>query len=366
MIRTLGRLQRKCGFGLHVLEMNLKRPRLPLKINFALTYRCQYKCKTCNIWQLKPANELTTDELLCFIDRNDFVRWVDLTGGEIFLRPDIDEIFTSIALRWKRLAVLHFPTNGYLTERIVTSTQRLASSNSFPIVVTVSLDGPEKLNDTARGVAGGYRRQIETFRRLRCLDGVKAVLGLTLSSLNAGFLRETLAAVEADCPGFTADELHVNIMQVSSHYYQNDEVAQLKPSREQALQDLSSHRERCSSTWRPSVLLERRFVELAEVFLSEDRTPIPCFALRASCFIDPWGTVFPCITYDRQIGNLRETGMDLKVLWRRAAVALLQRQIERGDCPQCWTACEAYQSILGNLLRGSRVITRKGDDHQPT
>jgi hypothetical protein len=33
----------------------------------------------------------------------------------------------------------------------------------------------------------------------------------------------------------------------------------------------------------------------------------------------------------------------------------VQQEIWQGQCPQCWTACEAYQSILGNVLAGRTV-----------
>ncbi len=79
---------------------------------------------------------------------------------------------------------------------------------------------------------------------------------------------------------------------------------------------------------------------------------MPCHALRASCFIDPWGVVYPCITYSRPIGRLRETGMRLDPIWNAHETTQLQREIWKGQCPQCWTACEAYQSILGNVLAG--------------
>jgi radical SAM protein with 4Fe4S-binding SPASM domain len=76
-----------------------------------------------------------------------------------------------------------------------------------------------------------------------------------------------------------------------------------------------------------------------------------CHSLRSSCFIDPFGVVYPCITYTRPLGSLRETAMDLGAIWRTAATANTQREIWDGQCPQCWTACEAYQSILGNAGR---------------
>jgi radical SAM protein with 4Fe4S-binding SPASM domain len=79
---------------------------------------------------------------------------------------------------------------------------------------------------------------------------------------------------------------------------------------------------------------------------------MPCHALRASCFIDPWGVVYPCISYSKPVGRLRDNGMRLAPIWESLEATQLQRDIWQGDCPQCWTACEAYQSILGNALAG--------------
>ena len=77
-----------------------------------------------------------------------------------------------------------------------------------------------------------------------------------------------------------------------------------------------------------------------------------CHALRASCFIDSWGNVFPCTIYDRKIGSLRDVDYDLAPhLARRRSRSQTQREIWNYDCPQCWTPCEAYQCIMGNFLR---------------
>jgi hypothetical protein len=50
------------------------------------------------------------------------------------------------------------------------------------------------------------------------------------------------------------------------------------------------------------------------------------------------------------MGRLRETGMRLDPIWNATQTAQVQDEIWNGQCPQCWTACEAYQSILGNAL----------------
>ena len=78
---------------------------------------------------------------------------------------------------------------------------------------------------------------------------------------------------------------------------------------------------------------------------------MPCHSLRSSCFIDPWGTVFPCITTTARSGACATTDMRLAPIWESADARQLQAEIWRGDCPQCWTACEAYPTLLGHLLR---------------
>ena len=68
---------------------NVKRPGFPYKLTFAITYWCNYRCTTCNIWQMKPRDELRLEEIREFFKRSNRFVWVDLTGGEVALRKEI-------------------------------------------------------------------------------------------------------------------------------------------------------------------------------------------------------------------------------------------------------------------------------------
>ena len=344
------KLRRQGGLGVALLKSTAMRPTQPLKLNFCLTYWCQYRCKTCNIWQRKPTEELTTEEIRTFVRENPHINWVDLTGGEIFLRPDIDAVFEAIICGWRQLAILHFPTNGFLTDRIVRSVKSIAGRGPAHTVVTVSLDGDEATNDDVRGIKGGFRRQIDTFKALRAIPGVKVVFGMTLSSYNVGQFTRTFEACARECPGLTIDDLHLNVAQVSGHYYGNDALPGMVPSSEKVAAELAEYRRMHGRPRSAEQLLERVYLSKLEEFLASGQTPMPCHALRASCFIDPWGVVYPCITYSRPIGRLRDTSMRLAPIWESYETRRIQQEIWSGDCPQCWTACEAYQSILGNAL----------------
>ena len=343
-------LRRGALLGARMAEANVRRPSAPVKVNLALTYWCQYRCKTCNIWRRRPVDELTTREVLAFIRENPHVSWLDVTGGEIFLRDDIGEIFEAIADSWQDLFLLHFPTNGFLTARIVAIAQRLARSRVPHVVITVSIDGDQALNDDIRGITGGFDRQVATLNALRAIDGIRVVAGMTLSRFTLGQVERTLAAVQAACPGFALDDFHVNFAQASDHYYGNAGDAVEAPV-DAALAELRGYRARRGRGRTPATWLEGAFLRRLETYMETGRTPMPCHALRSSCFIDPWGTVFPCISYTRPVGRLRDTDMRLAPIWESADTRTTQLEIWRGDCPQCWTACEAYQSILGNLVR---------------
>jgi MoaA/NifB/PqqE/SkfB family radical SAM enzyme len=346
---------RQAGAGLRLLRANVARLPAPLKLDLCVTWRCQSRCLTCRIWRKPPVDELSTGELLRFVATNRGAAWLDLMGGEVLLREDLGEICDAIASSWRQLALFHFATNGLLEERAVGLASRVRRRSPARVIVTVSLDGDEALNDLLRGVPGGYRRQLATFRALRALPGVEVVLGMTLSRRNVDHVDATIAAAARDCPGVGAADFHVNVAQPSAHYYGNgpgdDEFAERKVL-QRALQ---AHRRGRRFPRSPTGWVESRYLDGLDRFLGSGRTPERCHALRSACFIDPEGVVYPCIGAARPLGRLRETDMDLGPIWSGAAARAAQQDAWHGRCPQCWTACEAYPSILGNLLRPALV-----------
>jgi radical SAM protein with 4Fe4S-binding SPASM domain len=222
--------------------------------------------------------------------------------------------------------------------------------------VTVSTDGDEETNDRIRGVAGGWRRQLETFRALREMAGVDVVLGMTLSQTNVDHFPTAFAAASREVPGLRPDEFHVNIVHESPHYLGNTDLGlRADVDRGRLADAIEEYAAQRGIPFGPVGYLERTYLAQVRRFLETGRTPMRCHALSASCFVDSFGNVFPCTIYDRRLGNLREVDYDLARIWRQPETAAVQREIWDYDCPQCWTPCEAYQSIMGNFLtRGRR------------
>jgi MoaA/NifB/PqqE/SkfB family radical SAM enzyme len=331
---------------------NAGRLDFPMKLTFCVTYWCNYKCTTCNIWKMKPRDELTLDEIKRFFERSNRFSWVDLTGGEISLRKDFVDICEAVVENCKSLLMLHYPTNGYLTEQVVRYTKEVAKMRPEKLIITISTDGDEAMNDKIRGVDGGYQRQMETFRQLREIDGVEVVLGMTLSAQNVDHFPTAFAAAQREAPGLEYRDFHVNIVNEGNLLHNENLGLKTHVEPEALARETEAYARLRGFGIGPVNYLERKYLSLVRSFLETGKTPMRCHAMRSSCFIDSFGNVFPCTIYDKKVGNLRDADYDLATIWHSAAAEELQREIWDYKCPQCWTPCEAYQSIMGNFLRG--------------
>ena len=334
----------------HIVASNFTRLAFPYKLTFCITYWCNYKCKTCNIWQRKPKDELTLDEIREFFKKSNKFNWIDFTGGEVWLRKDFTDIVGAALQHCRNLVMVHFPTNGYMTEQIVKGVEEILEMRPPKLTITVSTDGDEAVNDYVRGIKGGWRRQIETYKRLHAMRGVDVFLGMTLSSLNTDQYDNAFAAAKAECPWLTANDFHMNVAHESAHYYGNLGTGILGNDKQRVIQQVRHYRSLRKLPFTPVAFLERSYLAHSEKYLRSGFTPMRCHALHSSCFVDSWGDVYPCGMYDAKIASLRDHQYDLSAIWDLPRTKRLQEEIWDYKCPQCWTPCEAYQSILGNLV----------------
>jgi MoaA/NifB/PqqE/SkfB family radical SAM enzyme len=335
------------SLGLAVVRGNLG-SRRPYKATVVLTERCDCRCEVCFIWRKPKGREPAPEDVARLLREAGSIRWLNLTGGEIFLRNDVLEVVLAALAAEPRLAVVDFPTTGQRTERIVADVSRIARAGVPRLYVTVSLEGPPALHDRLRGRAGAFDRAIETFSALRRLRGVSAYLGFTLSEKNADALPAALAAVRARVRDLADREVHANVVTFSSHYYDNLAAGVARPSDpRRALAALL--RSRRARPFSPTDWLESAYLSRVPRHVRTGRSPLPCKSLRASVFVGASGEVHPCTVYARPLGNAYER--PLPELLRSDVAEAARREIEEDRCPGCWSPCEAYQTVLGNLPR---------------
>jgi len=348
-------MQKIAGLARKIILSNFRDLTIPYKLTYIITDKCQLKCSICNIWNNPAKNELTLDEIQNFFQKSNDFSWVNLSGGEVFLREDFFDIVGAIYRSCRNLYLLDFPTNGFLTNRIRKTIERILDSYKIPAVfVTVSLDGPPALHDRIRGVKGSWEKAVATFSGLKEITNshFKVFFGMTLQNTNMHSFEGTFTAVQERIGNIKYNDFHFNIAQHSEHYYGNTS----KPVDFSGAKKLwatleEAARHKSSSLVNPVQFLERKYQKLAKLYLDTGKRPIPCQALAGSCFLNPTGTVYPCSIYNKPIGNIRDYGYDIGSLYNARTTKETRKEIAQGKCPHCWTPCEAYQSILANLLR---------------
>jgi sulfatase maturation enzyme AslB (radical SAM superfamily) len=243
------------------------------------------------------------------------------------------------------LYLLHFPTNGWWPERVQQTAERALARKDLRLIITVSIDGPPVLHNDLRGRAESFARAVETLDRLRRMPGIQVFAGMTLGPRNVAALDATLRAINRVIPGFGPDELHVNILNKSGHYFRNLECQNVDgPALLSAIEDL---KERRGLPHTPEMLIEYLYLSLVPRFTSTGRTPVFCQSLSSNCFVAADWTLYPCTIWDQPLLNLRDHDFDLERAWQDPQVRECRSKIGRKKCPNCWTPCEAYPSILG-------------------
>jgi hypothetical protein len=111
-----------------------------------VTVRCNSRCAMCGIWKLEPGDELKLEEVDSLLG-DPFMaglRWVNLTGGEPFLRQDLPELIGAYGRRCPELEIVAIPTNGFLPDRIEEGVKRALQAlegTGALLSVTVSFGG---------------------------------------------------------------------------------------------------------------------------------------------------------------------------------------------------------------------------------
>jgi len=355
----------RLGLARAIASANVGSPALPYKITFVATYRCNFRCEMCNIWQKKSSDEMTPAEVARFFTAWPQFRWVHLTGGELFVRRDLEDIVAAIQERCRSLFLLNFPTTGWFGDRTIAVVQQILRREIGRLMVTISIDGPGPLHDELRGLPGSWNRAIETLRRLREIrqPNFQTVAGMTLVAKNVDAVDATIAAIRTAIPDFTRAELHLNVAHESAHYFDNAGYGR-DLHQDRVMQAVAAHRNLNGSRVHPVTFLEDRYQALIPAYFDTGRSPLPCTALSSSCFVDAQWNVYACSIWGERVGNLRAEGFDLNAMWQGERRRALRSQVVEEQCTHCWTPCEAYPTILGNLAAAvrtgsSRVRSRK-------
>ena len=118
------------------------------------TTLCQSKCKHCNIWQKRPVEHLSLEDIQRMMQSRSVTRrtTVGLEGGEFILHPQADEIMSWFQKNHPNYTLL---SNCLAPRRVIDAVRRYQPRHLY-----VSLDGGRETYQRMRG-CDGYDRVIE-------------------------------------------------------------------------------------------------------------------------------------------------------------------------------------------------------------
>jgi len=311
----------------------------PLSVHLDVTYRCNERCVHCYL-DHEDHGEMTTTEIKDLLEQlaGAGVFFLTLSGGEILLRKDFFEILEyarelTFCVKLKSNAIM-------IREE---EAQRIRSLGVESIQVSIYSHRPE-VHDAVTKVKGSLKRSLEAIRFLKSY-GLKVIIANVLMTQNYQDypgVRALAAEIGVPCaldptitPKMDGDRFILNL--------NVDRSALEQVFRDQSL--VGNVTEFCATSQKPD---------------DDELESLPCSAGHNSCYISPYGDVYPCVQFPLPSGNIRSRRfLDI---WRNSAQLNEVRSIRLRDLPSCskcthgsaCTRCPGLAYMEGNM-RGPSI-----------
>ncbi len=322
---------------------------LPMNLTISVSYRCNSRCKTCNVWQ-RPNDDFTLEEYeKTFESIGKAAYWFTFSGGEPTLRRDLPEMVEA-AYRYCRPGIINIPTNGIQDKIIPARIERvLQAAPGSEVIVNLSLDGVGEKHDVVRGVKGNFERAMRTYASLKLLKGHYKNFTLGVHTVISNFNVDEFDTIYQ----FVRDELKPDsfISEIAEERVELDTVGmgitppiqRYRPVIERLQEGI--RKAEFTGVSRITQAFRDRYYDLVKRTLVEKRQVIPCLAGIASAQIAPNGDVWTCCIRAESIGNLRAHNYDFSAVWNTNRANEMRRSIKAGEC-YCPLANASYTNML--------------------
>ncbi len=336
---------------------------LPMNLTISVSYRCNSRCKTCNVWQ-RPNDDFTIEEYnKTFASVGHAAYWFTFSGGEPTLRKDLPEMVEA-AYRHCRPGIINIPTNGIQDKIIPGRIERvLQAAPTSEVIVNLSLDGIGEKHDIVRGVKGNFERAMRTYAGLKALKGRYKNFTLGVHTVISNFNVDEFDNIYH----YVHDVMKPDsfISEIAEERVELDTVGmgitpplqKYQPVIERLQADIRASE--FNGVSRITQSFRDRYYDIVKRTLVEKRQIIPCLAGIASAQIAPNGDVWTCCIRAESVGNLRDHDYDFGATWRTTKADELRRSIKAGEC-YCPLANASYTNMLCHVPTLTSVALEVG------
>jgi AdoMet-dependent heme synthase len=322
----------------HVTEKALAR-NIPLSVQLDLTYRCNERCVHCYL-DHEDHGEMTTAEIKHLLDEmaDAGVFILTLSGGEIFLRKDFFEILEYARLQ--RQFCVKLKTNAIMIHERQAAKIRDIGVES--IQISIYSHRPE-VHDAITLVPGSLQRSLDAARFLKS-QGLRVIFANVLMVQNLQDYQGVRALAEELGVECTLDPTITPMM-----------------DGDRSVLNLGLKQEALRHVFRDKELVGDvdEFCTVGAPADENELSALPCSAGHTTCYVSPYGDVFPCVQFPLPTGNVRnERFVDI---WRHSERMNEVRSIRLKDLTTC-TSC----SHVGSCTRCPGLAFMEGNMRGPS
>lgn len=358
----------------HIIKTFKKSNQLPSYFIFYPTNRCNLKCSHCFYHNSlnKKHNELKIDEIEKFTSSMDSILHLILTGGEPYLRNDLDEII-KIFYKNTNSKIITIPSNGWYLDKMNEKINNAMSACPELILnQQISLDGVGeehniiRMDKQVKNGDNSFERAVETIQALKVLkkkyqNRINIGIIITFTKQNQKNFNKT---IEYFHNNLQPDNISINLVRgdpkekvnldLDINLYQD--AVKFRDELYYSKKMMGQHGflgDKIATATR--ILLN----DLVLKTYKTEKYSIPCYAGNLSGVMYPEGDVYPCeiLDADHKIGNIREFDYDFKKLWLSIKASKELKFIKETKC-FCTHECFNHANVSFNPRLFPKILSK--------
>jgi len=351
------------GVAYHAARRGRIAPPTPLTLTFSVTAACQSRCLTCHIGRVYLADpqlarhNLSLAEIEQVFASLGRVYFLNISGGEPFMRPDLAEIIR-LACIHLRPRLIHIPTNAYAPRFIDKTTRKILQIMDAQLPATVplslkpSIDGIGAMHDHVRGLPGNFAKLDQTIELLLAIRRENPRLHVDLGTVISNHNLHHLDQIEDWVHARGIESYRHEIAEQRAEFHNLGDPITPAPDVYEALTERFARKIEqniAGKAWltRTTEAVRLVYYRLAVRIIRERRQVTPCLAGLSNIHLNYDGTVWPCCVLggEQAMGRVRDWNYDLKALLNSEQAWKSRRDIAAGSC-----ACPLANQWLSNVL----------------
>ncbi|MFB3896268.1 MAG: radical SAM protein [bacterium] len=311
---------------------------LPQYLNLLPSYLCNARCRICNIWQHNPeTQQRKSDEISIPEYRALFqdpwlkeLRHVSISGGEPFIYPELVDLIQLIP----NSVVVTIATNA--TVPMSTINPLLPElANRDNLYLQISIDGTESTHNLLRGLPNAYQTAIELIAAA-IKYSIPFYFSMVITTLNHTELESVYQLAKQYDSFVQFNPIH------PGDYYSNPELKSLSNWTDQKIEIVATQLHQIIPDLQARHRIapeETEFYTQIPEYLKSGRIQVPeCYAGRIAVYLDPYGSIFPCPVFWKEMGNIKKKN-PIEV-WNSNQANHVRATIAKLGCGSCWHICQ--------------------------